>query len=69
MAGSHSGFWDIQPYNFQRGRVVIFDDNVNLREHFGWQGLTHDDDIADLSTTEINEQGLNIVFDGRPYND
>ena len=36
------------------------DSDVNLHEHFGWQGLTHDDDVADLSSTEITEQGLNV---------
>ena len=36
------------------------DSDVNLYEHFGWQGLIHDDDVADLSATEITEQGLNI---------
>ena len=36
------------------------DTEVNLYEHFGWQGLTHDDDVADLSPTEITEQGLNV---------
>lgn len=36
------------------------DVEVNLNGHFGWEGLTHDDDYADLSTNEINEQGLNV---------
>ena len=40
--------------------VELEDSDVNLYEHFGWQGLIHDDDVADLSATEITEQGLNI---------
>ena len=48
--------FQVEEFNYTEPEDV----GVNLYEHFGWQGLTHDDDVADLSATEITEQGLNV---------
>ena len=48
--------FQVEEFNY----VEPEDVGVNLYEHFGWQGLTHDDDVADLSVAEITEQGLNV---------
>lgn len=48
--------FQVEEFNYTEPEDV----GVNLYEHFGWQGLTHDDDVADLSVAEITEQGLNV---------
>jgi hypothetical protein len=34
-------------------------------EHFGWQGIVFDDDLADLDQAEIDLLGVDTVYDGR----
>tara|TARA_B110000196_G_C20468194_1_gene352326 strand:- start:76 stop:276 length:201 start_codon:yes stop_codon:yes gene_type:complete len=62
MAGSKQVREMIMFYEMEMVAPSSKEDEVYLNGHFGWEGLTHDDDFADLSTNEINEQGLNVTL-------
>ena len=48
--------FQVEEFNYTEPEDV----GVNLYEHFGWQGLTHDEDVADHSVAEITDQGLQL---------
>ena len=45
--------------------LVEFGTKKMFAEHFGWEGIVFDDDLADLGQAEIDLLGLNTVYDGK----